>query len=193
MALPWLIGAALVGVVGAIAKAVSDDTSDSSSSRDSSSDTSEEEARRHRAAAQERERRMHAEKIANARSVFQDKGDNYGVQLLASVQGWLVSNPTKGNAFSAKISQSGYVLNSGIYGAEAVLDLLAQHYPQSNDRIAQLMNNLDFYGRVYDVELEAGQKMLSHFTEIEAITQELAELGSLKRRIGRFQSTQAAG
>jgi len=72
MALPWLIGAAVVGVVSAIAKAVSDDTPSSSSS--SSSDSSAEERRRREEAAQARAERERTEKKAHARQVFAEPG-----------------------------------------------------------------------------------------------------------------------
>lgn len=188
MALPWLIGAAVVGVVSAIAKAVSDDTPSSSSSSDSSA----EERRRREEAAQARAERERTEKKAHARQVFAETGAAYGKDLTESLQGW-VDVRSEEPCFRSRLNTSGCTVpDVADNGALPVMELLFQAYPRPNADARTTLENLEFYGMLYDVRLKAGTRMRRRAAEIDRIDEQLSQLGNMKKRLRQLEQELAA-
>lgn len=107
MALPWLIGAAVVGLGAAIVKAVSDD--DSSSSSSSSVDTGEERRRREAAALKQLEQERD-NKRSNARVLFAEGGARLGDSLSEALDGVADIAETRSPSFVASLGANGYTL-----------------------------------------------------------------------------------
>lgn len=186
MALPWLIGVAVVGVVSAIAKAVSDDTPSSSS------DSSAEERRRREEAAQARAERERAEKKAQARQVFAETGAAYGNDLTESLQGW-IDVRSEEQCFRSRLNTNGFTVpDVADNGALPVMELLYQAYPRPNTDARTTLENLEFYGMVYDVKLKAGTRMRRRATEIDQIGEQLSQLGIMKKRLRQLEQELAA-
>lgn len=189
MALPWLIGAAVVGVVGVIAKAVSDDTPSSSSYSD---DSAAEERRLRQKAAKEREEQERKQKSDYAQRVFAETGASYGQDLIDALQGGVEIESAE-HGFRSRLEHKGFTVpDVAENGAASVMDLLHRALPAPDANTTTTLENLAFYGRLYDVQLKASTRMRRRATEIEQIDKQQAELADMKVRLRQLENELAA-
>lgn len=167
MALPWLIGAAVVGLGAAIAKAVSD--GDSSSSSSSSVDVGEERRRREAAALKQVEQERE-QKRTNARALFAEGGARLGDILSEALDGVADVAETGSPSFIASLGANGYTLPPAEpMRAEEIKQALREAFPSKDAAITRIAGNLDFYTRAYDVRLQGSRKLYQQFARIEAL------------------------
>ncbi len=167
MALPWLIGAAVVGLGAAIVKAVSDD--DSSSSSSSTVDVGEERRRREAAALKQLEQERE-KKRSNARVLFAEGGARLGDSLSEALDGVADVAETRSPSFVASLGANGYTLPPAEpMRAEEIKHALREAFPPKDAAITRIAGNLDFYTRAYDVRLQGNRKLYQKFARIEAL------------------------
>lgn len=190
MALPWLIGALVVGAASAIAAAVSGD--DSSSSSGSSSGNNEAEERRRREAAQQKRRTEERDqRRADARAEFSQRGAAMGLNLASAMEEWVEVDGMDNDAFLARLTSSGYRLQAARRTAKPVETLL-ELSPDLDGKLDQTMQNLDFFGATYDVQLHGARGLHAALGKLNGLNAQAQELASLKQRIGRLKRGMAA-
>jgi len=142
MALPWLIGAAVLGV-GALIAAVAND--DESSSHDSSSD---EERRRRKQAEHERREREKEEEMAFLRMAFNQEGSKRSHDFQKLLSEWITVNYRGTSPFRAVL------LNTGVQARHSV----DRHFVDSCELGDDVLNtetreNLNFFETCYEADL----------------------------------------
>lgn len=194
MALPWLIGALVVGAVGAIANAVGGDDSSSSSNSSSNSGSGRNEAeerRRRDAAEQKRHADERDKRRVDARAEFAQRGATLGRNLADSLQELVQVEGMGMDAFLARLTVSGYRLQAARRGGEPVAGLLNLS-PELDGKMDQTLQNLDFFGAAFDVRLQGSRKLHAVLGELNGLTAQSNELASLKRRIRKLERGIAA-
>lgn len=167
MPLPWIIGAAVVGLGAAIVKAVSDD--DSSSSSSSSVDTGEERRRREAAALKQLEQERE-QKRTNACALFAEGGARLGDSLSDALDGVAGVVKTGSPSFVAGLGAGGCTLPpADPMRSEEIKHVLRAAFPPKDDPITRIAGNLDFYTRAYDVHLQGSPKLYQQIARIEAL------------------------
>lgn len=182
MPLPWLIGIAAVTVGAAIVAAVkSDDTSSSSSAS-----SGDEERRRREAAAQQQRKDEQKKKRENARVLFKERGTQIGAQLAGTLDGWaeLHEDP----AFAAKLTSSGYSKRPQDQVVPHQLgNVINETFSATDEKIGQVMRDLDFFNEVYDVHLRGHTRLYTTLMEVQSIDKELSELEKLRKKLERIR------
>jgi hypothetical protein len=190
MALPWLIGAAVVGLGSLIAAAVNSDDNSSGSSSDTSAD---EERRRREAAAQEQRRREREEKLANARTLFEEKGAGVGDELMDALDGLVHVMPSATPAFMARLGEPGLAIPPADDGrAHEVSHTLREGFIEEDPGIEQIVANLEFHARVYDVQMFTDSKSYQKLLALDEVNRELIDLDRIERELFALRGRIAA-
>jgi hypothetical protein len=191
MALPWLIGALVVGAASAIAAAVSGDDSSSSSGSSGSGNNEAEERRRRETAEQKRRTEERDQRRADARAEFSQRGAAIGRNLASAMEEWVQVDGMGNDAFLARLTSSGYRLQAARRMARPVGTLL-ELSPDLDGKLDQTMLNLDFFGATYDVQLHGARGLHAALGELNGLNAQAQELASLKQRIGKLERGMAA-
>ncbi|WP_312548708.1 hypothetical protein [Massilia sp.] len=183
MPLPWLIGAAVVGLGAAIVAAVNSDDTPSSSA-----DNSTEERRRREAAAERQRKDERKKKLESARVLFEERGTEIGQQLANTLDGWV--DVADEPVFAAKLLASGYAKRS----ADEVVphevgNVLAETFSAKDKELGVVMRDLDFFNEVYDVQLRGTTRLYTTLTEIQAVEKDLSDLAKLRKQLERIRAT----
>jgi hypothetical protein len=179
MPLPWLIGAAVVGLIAAAVN--SDDTSSSSSS--SSSD--EEERRRREAAAEQQRKNERRQKQENAQALFKERGQQIGRGLAASLDESM--DVTGEPVFASTLSASGcskrrpdQVVPNGVE------DVLKDTFSDTDKEAGEVIRNLAFFEEVYDARLRGSTKLYAALLEIQSLDKDLLDLAKIRSQLDRI-------
>lgn len=181
MALPWLIGAAVVSLGAAIVKAVSDDSSSIGSS--SSVDVSEERRRREAAALKQLEQE-HEQKRTNARVLFAEGGARLGESLSEALDSVANVAEISSPSFIASLGANGYTLPPAEpMRAEGIKQSLRDAFPAKDAAVTRIASNLDFYTRAYDVYVQGSPKSYQQFARIAALDGEIAAWDEIEQQL----------
>jgi len=181
MPLPWLIGAAVIGIGAAIAAAVSDDDKPSNNS-DSSSDATEERSRRE-AAERAHKKREREQKIAGAHVLFRQQGEQYGASLRDALDG--LANVI-GDEFSPQLKQQGFVVRENIeHNTMFFVAELREAFPGMPDDTEAIVGNLRFYANIFHREfaLMPASELSESILEAKEIASQLEELENTRRQL----------
>lgn len=181
MPLPWLIGAAVVGIGAAIAAAVSDDDKPSGNSSSSSDDA--EQRRRREAAEQERKGREREQKVAAAHAQFKQRGEDHGASLRDALDG--LANVI-GDDFTAKLEPKGLAIEQEIDGNTLFFaSELRDAFPGSHDDTEAIVDNLRFYTTVYHraFQLTPAQELSESILEAKEMTSQLEDLDRTRKHL----------
>ena len=147
MAIPWLIGAAVLGV-GALIAASSNDDDSSSSSRDDS-----EERRRRESAERERVIRQQTEKADTIKKAFQQEGNQRSKDLKNLLLGWVNVDYSSHTPFSIVLT------SAGSERRRSINDYFIDEYDIDRTLLDNTtLNNLKFFEESYDVDLSMGSQ-----------------------------------
>jgi hypothetical protein len=178
MALPWLIGAAVLGVGALIASASSDDNSSSGNGDD------EERKRRERAERERREREKQEER-QSIKAALKNEGAQRAADFKQTLSGWVEVNYHSPAPFKAGILQTGKQYKRVV--AEHFVDREELSMLESKTRL-----NLNEFEACYDVELtmtDAFEEIAAEMTEWEVQLQELqeyrAQFEQIRQHLGR--------
>lgn len=183
MALPWLIGGAIIAIGAAI---LSDD-------KEEKEDEARRERRRaERRAEEEAERRkvqQEQQRIANESKEkkqsllanFSRKGEAIGIDIAQSLEGWVDIKHTHSPLFTAELNSSGYYLPNE--RSESLI-LVPETQGLSFDTINE---NLESYTDVYGVELSQGKLLKEHLAEIEKIDTTLQEIQQIQTAASKLK------
>ncbi|QNA89305.1 hypothetical protein G4G28_14025 [Massilia sp. Dwa41.01b] len=187
MPLPWLIGAAVLGLGAAIAAATSsDDTSGSSAG--SSSDG--EERRRKEAAAEQVRKDERVKKLTKARLLFAEGGAQAGQRLAAALEDWvdLGGEPVFGTTLTA----SGYAKRPAREVVPHELgEVFTETFPRTDGEVAEIRRHLDLFNDVYDVRLRGNTRLHMRLMAIRSADRELSELAGLRKNLERIVQERA--
>lgn len=173
MALPWLIGAAVVAIGAAIASSSDDDTTPDYDA----------EARRRAELERERVEKERKEKRQAARENFALHGERIGSDIAQSLQGWIEIKHDKAPAFTAQLTTSGYKIESNdveMADIEAIV-------PETGELFDAIRNNLKAYSNLYAVTLIQGPKLTEAQDEVDKIDIELQQIAQLKAEISKIR------
>lgn len=184
MALPWLIGALVVGAVGAIASAVKGDDSSSSSS---SSNNEDEERRRREAAYEKRIKEARDVRRTDARAEFKRQGEVMGSNLIDSLTDWVVVSTSDNQPFKASLTSSGYRMRPTHDSAAKPIENLLRLSLEADNELNLMIQNLDFFGSIYDVQLQGAENLCRKLDELNTLAHQQEELTKLKREIRKFE------
>ncbi|MEX5746202.1 hypothetical protein [Massilia sp. X63] len=188
MALPWLIGAAVVGLGAALAKAVSDSDSSSSSGSSSSSHDVAEERRRREAASAEQLRRERERKRADAQALFAEEGARMGASLAQALDGLAAVEAARTTAFIARLGAGGCTLPPAVpVRAAALGEALKAAFPKDAE-LVRIVGNLDFYTRAYDVCLQGSPELDGRLAAVEALDAEIAAWDAIAQQLSALKA-----
>lgn len=186
MALPWLIGAAVVSIGAAIAKSVSDDNDRKAeaqrrSEREQEQTRKEREAEAQRRAELERERvkKEREQRLRLARENFLLHGERIGFDIAQSLEGWIEVKYEKTPAFMAEIQPSGFPIKNNHTNKSELEEIL----PENLGTLDDVRKDLDFYLSKYAIKIEQGANFTKAIKEINEIEKELNQINQLKKKI----------
>lgn len=190
MPLPWLIGAAVVGIGTAIAKSVSD-SNDRKAEAQRRAEREQEQARKERAAEaqrhaeleRERVRKEREQRLRSARENFLLRGERIGSDIAQSLQGWIDVKYEKTPAFVAELQPTGFAVRSNHPNKSKLEELIPAKLGLSDDA----HKNLAFYSSAYSATLQQGTNLTKAIKEISEIEKELNEIGQLKEKISNIK------
>lgn len=180
MALPWLIGAAVVAIA---AKVLS---SDSDNDRGSSADQDREERRR-----EERERERHEnerkKKQVSLQENFAARGEKIGTDIAQSLRDWIDVKFEKTPAFSVQLTKSGHQApdSSAAENAKRIRATMPNGYKKH----AAAQEHLELFTKYYAANVSDGVNLINAKTAIKEIERDLAALESLKIKINAAKNT----
>lgn len=193
MALPWLIGAAVVGLGSLIAAAASDDSSSNSSSGTGSDSSADEERRRREAAAKEHRRREREEKLASARTLFAGKGAALGEELGEALDGIVQVKSGSTPAFRPRLGAQDLGIPSSDDGrAHEVSHALRGSVIADDPELERIVENLEFHARVYDVNMCCTPRVWQKLLSLDDVNAALVELDSIERQLRALRRGAAA-
>jgi len=169
MALPWLIGAAVVALGAAAVSALSDDNNSGSGGND------DEERRRRERAEQERKARAHKEKLESMKEAFVHEGMQRADDLQQSLEGQIKVIMLGDKPFKATIDDDSEYQNMVSPTYVEVYDL--QFLPQETQDYLVKLESL------YDVELEPKEKLFKVSKRLEEINLKLTQLKALREKL----------
>jgi len=191
MALPWLIGAAVVGL-GTLIAAVSGDDDKPSSSCDSNSGA-DEERRRREAAAKERRRREREEKQANARTLFAKKCSDIEDELGDALDSLIHVTPFSSPALKAKLGEPNLAISPSDAGrAHEVSHTLREAFIAEDAGVERIVDNFEFHARVYDVQMATNSKFYLKLMALDEVNNELMNLISIEQQLSALKRRAAA-
>lgn len=169
MALPWLIGAAVVALGAAAVSAFSDDSDSGSGGNDD-----EERLRRERAE-QERKARAHKEKLESMKVEFVQEGMQRANDLQQSLDGQIKATLLGEQPFKAELEDY-EEFNTPISPTYVeIYDL--QFLPE------ETQESLTKFESLYDVELEPEDKLIKASVRLKEIDNMLARLKELREKL----------
>ena len=191
MPLPWLIGAAVVGIGTAIAKSVSD-SNDRKAEAQRRAEREQEQARKEREAEaqrraeleRERVRKEREQRLRSARENFLLRGERIGSDIAQSLQGWIEVKYENTPAFVSQLQPTGFSLKSNHPNKSKIEELI----PTKGVSFEDARKNLDFYSSAYAVTLQQGAKLTKAIKEIIEIEKELNEISQLKENISNIKT-----
>lgn len=188
MPLPWLIGAAVVGLGAALVNAVSSDSTPSSTG--GGSNGAEEEQRRRQAAAEAQRKQEREQKQSNARTLFQEHGERIGESVSAALEG-VVNVATLGTPdFDAKLSASGYQLApTDTRSPDGLVRALCEAFPEDDKEVKKITDNLAFYARVYNVYLQGHTQLYAQLVDLLEVDLELQTLDKIEQQLRAVKSS----
>ncbi|WP_283629113.1 hypothetical protein [Shewanella baltica] len=170
MALPWLIGAAVVALGAAAVSAFSDD-SDSGSGGNG-----DEERRRRERAEQERKARAHKEKLESMKEAFVQEGMQRANELQQSLDGQIKVILLGDKPFKAILDDDDEEFHNPVSPTYVeVYDL--QFLPQETQDYLVKLESL------YDVELEPEEVLMNVPVRLKEIDHKLAQLKALREKL----------
>lgn len=181
MALPWLIGAAVVYGAKKLADKLTEDDDDDSFD-DQRASRRQEEAERART---ENERKK---KLKTTRDNFAIRGESIGLDIAQSLKSWIEVEFQNSPAFSAELNSTGCKIERATSNEHDISTLL----PYKNHEFDEIRENLKIYSQIYSVRLKKGAKLFEAGDEIETIESELDQIGKIKAEISRLQSALSA-
>jgi hypothetical protein len=183
MALPWLIGAAVVSLGSLIVAAVNSDD-DSSGSSSGSSSGADEERRRREAAVKEQRRREREEKLANARTLFEAKGAQIGDQLSDALDDLVHVIPATIPSLMARLGEPDLaILPSDDGRAHEVSHTLREAFIEEDPDVERIVDNLEFYARVYDVQMFTNSKSHQRLMALDEVNTQLMNLDGIEQQL----------
>lgn len=189
MALPWLIGAAVVGIGSLIAAAAGDD----GKSNGSSSSSDDEERRRRDEAAKEQRRREREEKLANARTLFAEKGARIGEELGDALDGMIHVIPASSPAFRPRLGAQHLGIPSSDDGrAHEVSHALRGSVIEDDPDLERIVANLEFHARVYHVDMCTTPGSWQKLLALDEVNTELVELHGIELKLRALRRRVAA-
>ena len=191
MPLPWLIGAAVVGIGTAIAKSVSD-SNDRKAAEQRRAEREQEQARKERAAEaqrraeleRERVRKEREQRLRSARENFLLRGERIGSDIAQSLQGWIEVKYENTPAFLAQLQPTGFSLKSNHPNKGKIEKLI----PAKGVSFDNARKNLDFYSSTYAATFQPGTNLTKAIEEISEIEKELNEISQLKEKISNIKT-----
>ncbi|MCU6668323.1 hypothetical protein M8013_06080 [Enterobacteriaceae bacterium H4N4] len=172
MALPWLIGAAVLGVGALIAAASSDDDSSNGNGDD------EERKRRERAERERREREQQEER-KSIKAALKSEGARRAADFTQTLSGWVEVNYQSPAPFKAAILQTG----------KQYKRVVAEHFVDKEELSmldSKTRQNLNEFEACYDVTLtmtDAFEDVADEMTEWDVQLQELQDYREQFERI----------
>lgn len=186
MPLPWLIGAAVVGLGAAIVAAVNSDDTPSNST-----DNGAEERRRREAAAEQQRKDERKKKQESARVLFKERGTEIGQRLADTLDGWV--DVADEPVFTAKLLAAGYSRRSANEVVpHEVGNVLTETFSAKDKELGAVMRDLDFFNEVYDVQLRGSTRLYTALMEIQAVEKDLSELSKLRKQLERLRAAKLA-
>jgi len=184
MPLPWLIGAAVVGLGSALVAALKSDD------KPSSTISTAEAARRAQEAATEQWRKTEQkQKKDNARTLFAEAGVVIGTSLEDALHGIVDVMSLGEPTFTATLTTQGYRLPPGDPSrAYEVGHALAEVLPMHDPVIARISEQLDFYTAVYNVHLQGSRTLYRQIMDIQAADKELVTLDQIAQQLMALQT-----
>ena len=183
MPLPWLIGAAVVGLGAAIVAAVSDDDKPSGNSGGSNNNDDEERRRREKAAAEQR-RREAEEKRVNARGSFAGQGDRIGAALTSALDQLAYVHPLATPSFAATLGAGGCSYPVSDEGrSQELAGALRAAFPDKDTGVERIVDDLGFHGRIYHVHLRGDAALYRKLAGIEGDERALQALEGIERQL----------
>jgi hypothetical protein len=184
MPLPWLIGAAVVGLGSALVAALKSDDEPSSTIS-----TAETARRAHEAAAEQRRKAERKQKKDNARTLFAEAGAVMGSSLEDALHGIVDVMSLGEPAFTATLTTQGYRLPPvDTSRAHEVEHALAEVQRMHDPVIARISEQLIFYTAVYDVHLQGSSTLYRKIMDIQAADKELATLDQIAQQLRALQT-----
>tara|TARA_R110002167_G_scaffold188380_1_gene389970 strand:- start:29442 stop:29957 length:516 start_codon:yes stop_codon:yes gene_type:complete len=171
MALPWLIGAAVVALGAAAVSAFSDD-SDSGGSGDGG-----EERRRRERAEQERNARAHKEKLESMKVEFVQEGMQRANDLQQSLDGKITVTLLGDKPFKATLDEDEDEEFNNLVNPTYVEVYDLQFLPQETQDYLIKLESL------YDVELEPEEELMQVPVRLKEIDEKLAQLKALREKL----------
>jgi hypothetical protein len=168
MALPWLIGAAVVALGAAAVSAFSDDS-------DSGSGGNGDEERRREQAEQERKARAHKEKLECIKDEFVQEGMQRSHELQQSLDGKITVTLLGDKPFKATLDEDEEFKNPVSPTCVEVYDL--QFLPQ------ETQERLVKFESLYDMELEPEEELMQVPVRLKEIDHKLAQLKALRKKL----------
>lgn len=184
MPIPWLIGAAVLGIGAAIAAAVSDD--DKPSSNSSNGDDAE-QRRRREAAEKARLKREREEKIASAQALFKERGEQQGASLRKALDELVKLH---GDVFGARLVQGRAVVPDEIEANTTRLAMtIRKAFVHMPDDIERIIANLAFYSTVYhrDAAMAPSPQLMQLLSPAHDAFDQLQKLGKAEDRLRALQ------
>lgn len=171
MALPWLIGAAVLGIGAAIASSLSDESSNGNSD-------DEERSRRERAEQKRRDREQ--QKLRNSiKAAFSQEGKQRANDFQQLLSGWVNVNYQSQPAFKAAILQTGKQHTRTI--EKYFTDTNELHFLNATTR-----KNLQAFEECYEVELTMTETLHETVNELVDCEKQLQVLRGYRRQFERI-------
>lgn len=169
MALPWLIGAAVLGVGAWIASSSSDNSNSGGNGDD-------EERRRREQAERERHEREKQEERQSIKAALKEEGKRRSVDFQITLQGWINVHYRSTPPFKASILQTG----------KQYKRVVAQNFSDS-DGLSLLTDgtrkNLNQFEACYDVELTKSEALNDAINEILGYQKQLQKLLDSRKKL----------
>lgn len=173
MAIPWLIGAAVLGVGALLASSSSDDNSSNGNGGD-------DERRRREQAERERRERERQEERQSIRIALQKEGEMRGADFQNTLSGWVTAEYQSQKPFKAAILQSG----------KQYKRVVAEHFTDSHQLYLlnkETCENLKEFETWYDVELTMTEIFHDAVDEITDNQKELQLLQDYRHQLERIR------
>lgn len=184
MALPWLIGAAVVGIGAAIAAAVKGD--DTSNNNISSSEDLERQRRKE--AERERRKQEKQQKRQIAHETFAQVGESIGCDLKASLDGWVDVVFASSPSFLARLNRKGYELDvQHLECPNSTESLVTTLLEKGSPYLKQTRSNLDLFQAHYAVSLQASTQLAEASREMKVVDKAVDELKNIRKDLLRLK------
>ncbi len=172
MALPWLIGAAVLGVGALLASSSSDDSSNGNGD--------DEERRRQERAERERREREQQEERVSIKAALTKEGEQRGADFQQTLSDWVNVRYQSQPPFKAAILQTG----------KHYKRIVAENFIDSHELClldARTRENLNEFEACYDVELTMTENFYDAIDEMADYQEKLQELQDYRSQFERIR------